>query len=228
MTASSTGVREITRRHGVLLVIDETHTLCAGPGGCTRRLGARARLRGGRQADRWRRAVRGVRHDRGDRRPAVRPDARARDRRRRGRRHPHRQRPGPRSDPGDAVDLPARGGLRRRRSRWPSGSPRASPSDRPSTTCPGTCSASAAARSTGSARLPATEPPRPRPSTRSSRLPAPVVAQPRRPAHAVPQHGAVQPAPHRADVDRHTEVFAEAVAGSARLKPGEARRLRLP
>ncbi len=30
------GVREITRRHGVLLVIDETHTLCAGPGGCTR------------------------------------------------------------------------------------------------------------------------------------------------------------------------------------------------
>ena len=30
------GVREVTRRHGVLLVIDETHTLCAGPGGCTR------------------------------------------------------------------------------------------------------------------------------------------------------------------------------------------------
>ena len=29
------GVREVTRRHGVLLVIDETHTLCAGPGGCT-------------------------------------------------------------------------------------------------------------------------------------------------------------------------------------------------
>ncbi|HYH34221.1 MAG TPA: aspartate aminotransferase family protein [Nocardioides sp.] len=28
-------VREITRRHGVLLVVDETHTLCAGPGGCT-------------------------------------------------------------------------------------------------------------------------------------------------------------------------------------------------
>jgi glutamate-1-semialdehyde 2,1-aminomutase len=29
------GVREVTRRHGVLLVIDETHTICAGPGGCT-------------------------------------------------------------------------------------------------------------------------------------------------------------------------------------------------
>jgi len=31
----SEGVREITRRHGVLLVIDETHTMCAGPGGAT-------------------------------------------------------------------------------------------------------------------------------------------------------------------------------------------------
>ena len=28
-------VRELTRRYGVLLVIDETHTLCAGPGGAT-------------------------------------------------------------------------------------------------------------------------------------------------------------------------------------------------
>ncbi|WP_296605762.1 aspartate aminotransferase family protein [Nocardioides sp.] len=28
-------VRAITRRHGVLLVIDETHTLCTGPGGAT-------------------------------------------------------------------------------------------------------------------------------------------------------------------------------------------------
>ncbi len=28
-------VREITRRHGVLWVVDETHTICAGPGGCT-------------------------------------------------------------------------------------------------------------------------------------------------------------------------------------------------
>jgi glutamate-1-semialdehyde 2,1-aminomutase len=28
-------VREITRRHGTLLIIDETHTICAGPGGCT-------------------------------------------------------------------------------------------------------------------------------------------------------------------------------------------------
>jgi glutamate-1-semialdehyde 2,1-aminomutase len=32
-------VREVTRRHDVLLVIDETHTLCAGPGGATRAWG---------------------------------------------------------------------------------------------------------------------------------------------------------------------------------------------
>lgn len=30
------GVRKITRQHGVLLIIDETHTICAGPGGCTK------------------------------------------------------------------------------------------------------------------------------------------------------------------------------------------------
>jgi glutamate-1-semialdehyde 2,1-aminomutase len=29
-------VRRLTRKYGVLLVIDETHTICAGPGGCTR------------------------------------------------------------------------------------------------------------------------------------------------------------------------------------------------
>jgi glutamate-1-semialdehyde 2,1-aminomutase len=29
-------LRDLTRRHGSILVADETHTLCAGPGGCTR------------------------------------------------------------------------------------------------------------------------------------------------------------------------------------------------
>lgn len=33
------GLREITRRHGVLLVIDETHMICTGPGGYTGRHG---------------------------------------------------------------------------------------------------------------------------------------------------------------------------------------------
>ena len=29
-------LRELTRKYGTLLIIDETHTICAGPGGCTR------------------------------------------------------------------------------------------------------------------------------------------------------------------------------------------------
>jgi glutamate-1-semialdehyde 2,1-aminomutase len=33
------GVREITREHGIVLIIDETHTICAGPGGCTKEWG---------------------------------------------------------------------------------------------------------------------------------------------------------------------------------------------
>jgi glutamate-1-semialdehyde 2,1-aminomutase len=33
------GVRELTRRHGTLLIIDETHTICTGPGGYTRAFG---------------------------------------------------------------------------------------------------------------------------------------------------------------------------------------------
>ena len=79
-----------------------------------RRLGPGPRHRGGGQADRRRHPVRGVRHERRGGRAALRADARPRDRRRRCRRHPHRQRARPGRDPGDAVDLPARGGLRRR------------------------------------------------------------------------------------------------------------------
>src|SRR5579864_1577046 len=30
------GLRDLTRKHGALLIIDETHTICAGPGGYTR------------------------------------------------------------------------------------------------------------------------------------------------------------------------------------------------
>ena len=30
------GVRELTRKHNVILIVDETHTICAGPGGATR------------------------------------------------------------------------------------------------------------------------------------------------------------------------------------------------
>jgi glutamate-1-semialdehyde aminotransferase len=28
-------LRDLTRKHGTLLIMDETHTICAGPGGCT-------------------------------------------------------------------------------------------------------------------------------------------------------------------------------------------------
>jgi glutamate-1-semialdehyde aminotransferase len=34
-------LRELTARHGTVLMIDETHTLCAGPGGCTAAWGLR-------------------------------------------------------------------------------------------------------------------------------------------------------------------------------------------
>ena len=56
-------LRDLTRATGTLLVIDETHTICAGPGGCHRGLGPRARLPGHRQDDRRRHAGRGLRHD---------------------------------------------------------------------------------------------------------------------------------------------------------------------
>ena len=55
------GVREITRRHGTLLIIDETHTFSAGPGGATALWGTRARRPRDRQGDRRRGALRRVR-----------------------------------------------------------------------------------------------------------------------------------------------------------------------
>ena len=59
-------------RTGTLLVIDETHTICAGPGGATAAWGLRARLLRHRQDDRRRHAGRRLRHDRRDGRPARR------------------------------------------------------------------------------------------------------------------------------------------------------------
>ena len=86
------GVREITRRHGVLLVIDETHTLCAGPAAARAAWGLEPDfvvvgkpIGGGVPC-----AAYGMTAEVADR--LLRPDARARDRRRRGRRHPDRQR----------------------------------------------------------------------------------------------------------------------------------------
>ena len=123
-TGYSEAVREITRKHDVLLVIDETHTLCAGPGGCTAAWGLEPDLlvvgkpiAGGVPLAAYGMTERG-------RRPADRPDARARGRRLGRRRHPDRQRARPRRGPGGPVVGAARGGLRRRDPAWPSGSPR--------------------------------------------------------------------------------------------------------
>ena len=33
------GLRALSRKHGALLILDETHTICAGPGGCTKAWG---------------------------------------------------------------------------------------------------------------------------------------------------------------------------------------------
>ncbi len=54
--ASTTALREITRRTGTLLVIDETHTISVGPGGCTRAWGLDPDILVDRQADRGRHA----------------------------------------------------------------------------------------------------------------------------------------------------------------------------
>ena len=62
-------LRALTREHDTLLVIDETHTICAGPGGYTARPRSRARLPHDRQAARRRGAGRRLRDERGGRRP---------------------------------------------------------------------------------------------------------------------------------------------------------------
>ena len=56
-------------------------------------------------------------------------------------------------------------------------------------------------------------------------LPPPVRAQPRRPDHALPQHGARLAARRReADVDRHTEVFADALGELGMSRAGRPAR----
>ena len=57
-------LRELTRKHGTLLLIDETHTFSTGYGGATARLGARARHVHDRQGGRRRRAGRRARPER--------------------------------------------------------------------------------------------------------------------------------------------------------------------
>ena len=56
--------RGVRRAPGTLLIADETHTLSAGPGGCTARLGPAARRRDDRQGDRRRHPDRRLRRER--------------------------------------------------------------------------------------------------------------------------------------------------------------------
>ena len=118
-------LRELTRRTGTLLVIDETHTFSAGPGGCTARLGARAGRAHDREGDRrrrprgrLRRLCRCGRADRGARGGRLRG-------RRRHRRHARRQRALARGRPRDAGRGAHRGGVRADDPRSRPGSPRA-------------------------------------------------------------------------------------------------------
>ena len=126
-------VREITRRTGTLLVIDETHTICAGPGGATAPVGSRAGHRRHRQDHRRRDPVGGVRLQPGGRGPRRRLDRGRGFRRRRDRRDAGRLRPVAGRDAGHArrgpdgrgvrADDPARRALGSRRGRRPSAMP---------------------------------------------------------------------------------------------------------
>ena len=120
-------VREITRRHDVLLVIDETHTLCAGPGGATRAWGLDPDLLvvgkpigGGVPV-----AAYGMTEAVAARiEPAMRGP---RDRRRRGRRHADRQRRWRWPRPARPCRTPCARRTSRSRCRSPSGGPQGSP-----------------------------------------------------------------------------------------------------
>ena len=121
------GVREITRRHGTILIHDETHTICAGPGGVTgaRRLAPDMLVIGKTIGGGI--PVGDVRHDRRDRRSRARRGADRGCRRRRDRRHARGLRAVDGRRPGDArrgphrrgvrADDPARGALGARRQR---------------------------------------------------------------------------------------------------------------
>ena len=162
------GVREITRRHGVLLVNDETHTICAGPGGATAAwdldpdfVVIGKPIGGGIPVAAYGMSAEVAARLEG---PMLGP----RHRRRRRRRHAVGLGAGDGRGPRDAVDRAAPGGLRRRDPAGRVVHRRHPGSDRRAPASPGTSSASAAARSTGSAR-PRARAPRPRRrSTRSS------------------------------------------------------------
>ena len=210
-------LRRLTRDTGTLLVIDETHTICAGPGGCTAAWGLEPDLLvigktigGGVPA-----AAYGLTAEVAERLSGA-LFARGR-RRQRGRRHPDRQRAGARCGAGHAVarrctDDDFAQADPAGRARGPPGSRRPSTS----TGCRGPCSSSAAAPSTGSARRLATAP-RPRPQSTHELDAFMHLWALNRGVLLTPFHNMALLSPyHRADdVDRHTAVFAAAVEALA-------------
>ena len=205
-------LRELTRRSGTLLIIDETHTFSAGPGGCTAAWGLEPDLltigkaigggvpagaygvtRRRRGADRGARGcrLRGRRRDRRDaRRQRAVAGGRARDA------------DGGADRRGVRADDPARGALRRRRRGRDRGRRAALARDR-------------ARRARRVPLLGDATAERGRVGRRRRRgagaLPAPLRAQPRRADDAVPQHGADVAGDERGRRRPAHEVFTEAV-----------------
>ncbi len=106
------GVRELTRRHGTLLINDETHTFSRRPRRRDRRLGADAGHPHHRQGHRRRDPGRGLRPLGRAVRPAARPVRPRPDRHGRRRRHAGRQRAVGGRDAGDTGAGAHRRGLR--------------------------------------------------------------------------------------------------------------------
>ena len=219
-------VRAFCDRTDTLLVIDETHTLCAGPRGMTARDGLHrmswssarpSRGRAGRRlGDEARssptgcaRASAGTGGARGHRRRGSRRNAR-RERGLDGRHAGHPVRGAhPRGLPGDdrardRVDRRRAGGDRRLR-----GSLAGHPAGLSGRVQLRATAAARRARGGGRRRL------------RTAAVPAPARPQPRGPHHAVPQHGADEPGHDCADVDRHT---ARSAKRSRRSSPDPTRR----
>ena len=130
-------LRDLTRRAGTLLIIDETHTICAGPGGYTRAHGLEPDMLtlGKPVAGGVPGAVYGFSEDVARADPGPEP---ARDRGyRRDRRHARGQRARHRRDARHARARADRGQLSSGRSRWPSGSRGAWRRSSPRSGCPG-------------------------------------------------------------------------------------------
>ena len=211
--ATTTRVRELTRRTGTLLIIDETHTICAGPGGATRPRGLEPDMLVIGKTIGGGIPVGDVRvHGRGRRPDPRASSARGRGRRRR-RRDAGRLRAVDGGDPGDPRRGPDRRGVR------PDDPARASAGPPASTRSFATRGVPWHVTRLGRPRRVPLHARRRRATAPSS---GPTATRARAFLHLwamnrgmlmTPFHNMalMSPATTEADVDRHTEVFAEAV-----------------